>query len=121
MFKFIFFSLYNIYNIRNLNMNYTTKLESIESKITKLESIESKIINLEKTVERIESKLDRLLNEFKIIHTLEPQCRKMSEHIDFVENVYDKVKKPMHYVLNKISQIRNITDTNTDKNQILDK
>ena len=34
----------------------------------------------------------------------------MSEHIDFVENVYDKVKSPMYFILNKISQIRSITN-----------
>ena len=88
----------------------------------KLENIEFKINELNANIKRIESKLDRLLNDFEIINKLEPQCKKMSDHIDFVENVYDTVKSPMYYILNKISQIRNITDKsykNTTNNNIL--
>lgn len=66
---------------------------------------------------RIENKLDKLLND------LEPQCKKISEHIDFVENVYDKVKSPMYYIFNQISKIRNITSGNENmkNNKLLNK
>ena len=66
----------------------------------------TKIENLEKNVNRIESKLDMLLDKFEILNDLKPQCKKMSDHIDFVENVYDKVKSPMYYILDKITQIK---------------
>jgi hypothetical protein len=78
---------------------------------------------LETQMGRIENKLDRLLKDFEILNEWEPQCKKMSEHIDFVENVYDKVKSPMYYIFNKISKIRNITnrDENMTNNRLLDK
>jgi len=47
--------------------------------------------------ERIEKKLDR------IIELLEKDCKKMVDHIDFVETVYDSVKMPFYYVMDKVS------------------
>tara|TARA_B100000780_G_scaffold126010_1_gene88362 strand:- start:139 stop:396 length:258 start_codon:yes stop_codon:yes gene_type:complete len=49
---------------------------------------------------RIEEKLDLLLNKFNI---LEPECKKMGSHIDFIEGVYDNVKSPMNLLCNKIN------------------
>jgi len=89
----------------------------------------TKIENLEKNVNRIESKLDMLLDKFEILNDLKPQCKKMSDHIDFVENVYDTVKSPMYYILDKITQIKNITNgtmenmenmENIDTNKLLE-
>ena len=36
---------------------------------------------------------------------MESDCKKMREHIDFVENVYDNVKTPFNYVMNSVSSI----------------
>ena len=89
---------------------------------SKFQNIQNKLDTLETQMNRIESKLDKLLKDFEILNDLEPQCKKMSEHIDFVENVYDKVKSPMYYIFNKISKIRNITNGNDNmKNKLLDK
>ena len=88
----------------------------------KIQKIQNKLDTLETQITRIENKLDKLLKDFEILNELEPQCKKMSEHIDFVENVYDKVKSPMYYIFNKISKIRNITNGNENmKNKLLDK
>lgn len=88
----------------------------------KIQKIQNKLDTLETQMNRIENKLDKLLKDFEILNDLEPQCKKMSEHIDFVENVYDKVKSPMYYIFNKISKIRNITNGNDNmKNKLLDK
>jgi uncharacterized protein YjcR len=91
-----------------------------------IQKIQNKLDTLETQMTRIENKLDKLLKDFEILNELEPQCKKMSDHIDFVENVYDKVKRPMYYILNKISNIRNIRnirnqDGNMNNTQILDK
>ena len=90
---------------------------------SKLQNIQNKLDSLETQMNRIENKLDKLLKDFEILNDLEPQCKKMSEHIDFVESVYDKVKSPMYYIFNKISKIRNITnrDEHTKNNRLLDK
>lgn len=37
---------------------------------------------------------------------LENSSTKMDNHIDFVENVYDKVKTPFHYVMDNLTKIR---------------
>lgn len=39
----------------------------------------------------------------KIIELLEKDCKKMVDHIDFVENVYDNIKMPFYYVMDKVS------------------
>jgi hypothetical protein len=52
---------------------------------------------LEERVHRIDKKLDR------VIELLEKDCKKMVDHIDFVETVYDSVKMPFYYVMDKVS------------------
>ena len=89
----------------------------------KIQNIQNKLDTLGTQMNRIENKLDKLLKDFEVLNDLEPQCKKMSEHIDFVENVYDKVKSPMYYIFNQISKIRNITnrDENMTNNRLLDR
>lgn len=93
--------------------------------MTDLNVIYNKISNLENKLDNIENKLNKLLDKFQILDELQPQCKKMTEHIDFVEGVYDKVKQPMHFIFDKISQLKNITNgqntKNENKNRILDK
>jgi uncharacterized protein YaaN involved in tellurite resistance len=54
-------------------------------------------ITLETRCERIEQKLD------KILELLEKDCKKMTDHIDFIENVYDNVKSPFYYLMDKVN------------------
>ena len=94
-----------------------------DSTFQNIQNIQNKLDSLETQMNRIENKLDKLLKDFEILNDLEPQCKKMSEHIDFVENVYDAVKSPMYYFLDKINQIKNITNKkeNIANNRLLDK
>lgn len=62
-----------------------------------MNEIDSKLIEIEQKVHGIEKKLDR------IIELLEKDCKKMVDHIDFVETVYDSVKMPFYYVMDKVS------------------
>ena len=52
---------------------------------------------LEKRFEQMEQKLD------KILELLEKDCKKMTDHIDFIENVYDNVKCPFYYLMDKVN------------------
>jgi uncharacterized protein YaaN involved in tellurite resistance len=63
------------------------------------EEIINKIIELEKCCERMETKMD------KILELLEKDCKKMTDHIDFVENVYDNVKSPFYYIMDKVNSV----------------
>jgi hypothetical protein len=61
------------------------------------DEVMNKIIELEKRCERMETKMD------KILELLENDCKKMTDHIDFVENVYDNVKSPFYYLMDKVN------------------
>ena len=62
---------------------------------------------LKATIDIINDKLDKLLEQFAIQST---DCKKMSDHIDFVETVYEKVKTPFNYIMNAVSTSYVITD-----------
>ena len=57
--------------------------------------------------------------ELKII---KKETHKMDEHVDFVNNIYDKVKSPFHYILNKVEYLRgnSIDDINNNTNLLID-
>ena len=61
--------------------------------------IHEKLVALETRYERIEHKLD------KILELLEKDCKKMTDHIDFIENVYDNVKSPFYYLMDKVNSV----------------
>ena len=48
-------------------------------------------------LDKIEEKVDKILEILS-----NGDLKKMGEHIDFVEKVYDNVKAPLGYVCNKI-------------------
>jgi hypothetical protein len=59
-------------------------------------------------IKEINKKVTRLLE------LLETDCKKMSNHIDFVENIYESVKTPFTYIMdsvNRISENRFINNT----------
>ena len=62
-----------------------------------INDIHDKIVALENRCELIEQKLD------KILELLEKDCKKMTDHIDFIENVYDNVKSPFYYLMDKVN------------------
>ena len=93
--------------------NQTTeqRLSNIEDK---LEAMTALLIKLNDNIEKINESIDEFSESLD--EELIPECKKMSSHIDFVENVYDTVKHPLGYLCNKIKTItgRNETYTLTD-------
>ena len=61
-----------------------------------LDSINLKLISLEKKIDNIHNLLTG---------TLQSNCEKMGEHIDFIEKVYDNVKNPLGYICNKVKYL----------------
>ena len=43
-------------------------------------------------------------------HVHRKNCNKMGDHIDFVNNVYDTVKVPLHYISNKVQKMIGVTN-----------
>ena len=66
--------------------------------LNELRKTNDRIDNLERKFETIEKKLDVII---KTLNEDLKDCKKMGEHIDFVENVYDNVKNPLGYLCNK--------------------
>lgn len=59
-------------------------------------SEEINVVELNKKLERIE----KLLNN-EILN----KCNKMSNHIDFIERIYDYIKSPLFYITDKVRYI----------------
>lgn len=74
---------------------------------TRLNTIDYKLIDLD-------VKLNKILNLLE--EDVQPNCKKMSSHIDFVDNVYDNVKNPLNFVCNKINNLTGTTESKTLEN-----
>jgi hypothetical protein len=68
--------------------------ENMSSNSHRLDKLEEKINTIEKKIDMI----IEILNENLIVN-----CKKMGDHIDFVEKVYDNVKNPLGYICNKVN------------------
>lgn len=75
--------------------------DDVQQIVNKIIQIENKIDKLEKNINSLETKLDKLLE------LLEKDCKKMTDHIDFIENVYDNVKSPFYYLMDKVNLLNN--------------
>ena len=56
----------------------------------------------EKKIEDIDTKLDLIL---ELLNSNKSSCKKMGDHIDFIEKVYENVKNPLGFICNKISYL----------------
>ena len=83
-------------------MQMTDKLETDKMQMTdKLETDIDKIEDLENKFKQLDAKMDRILE------LLERDCKKMSDHIDFVDSIYEKVKTPFYYLMNRVNLVLN--------------
>ena len=55
------------------------------------------------TLERIEKKLDHVIEFLKI--EVKPNCEKMSDHIDLITDVYSKVRRPLFFICDQVKRI----------------
>lgn len=60
---------------------------------------------LKKTNQKIDELVLCIKDLTSEIKKMNNKCEKMESHIDFVENVYDKVRKPMSYLVNSVSKL----------------
>lgn len=71
--------------------------EQIDISESDIGFIKNEILKLENQFKIFETKID------KILELLEKDCKKMTDHIDFIENVYDNVKSPFYYLMDKVN------------------
>jgi len=60
-----------------------------------------KIEQLNKKIEELNIKIDKILNILK--KDVSVNTKKMSDHINFVENVYENVKYPLGFICNTVT------------------
>ena len=89
--------------LANPSQNVNVNVEECESCNCSSNCIRKEIANLKNQVERIEEKLDAILQ--KMDNNIIKNCDKMGDHIDFVNNVYDTVKVPLFYISNKVQNM----------------
>tara|TARA_Y100000389_G_scaffold200460_2_gene240948 strand:- start:12971 stop:13243 length:273 start_codon:yes stop_codon:yes gene_type:complete len=73
----------------------------------KLSHLEEKLSHLEEKVDNLKPKLDKII--FILENDISSQCYKMSKHIDFIDTVYDTVKKPLGFVCNRVMSLMGTT------------
>lgn len=76
-------------------------MDTIDNKIL---DINIKLDKLDILIQNLNNKVDTILDFLD--STLKSNCNKINkivEHIEFVDNVYDTVKNPLTYVINKMT------------------
>jgi hypothetical protein len=81
--------------------------------------IRNEITILKSQVERMEEKLDAILQ--RMDNSIIKNCDKMGDHIDFVNNVYDTVKVPLHYLSNKVQKMIGVNTNRHDASHVSNK
>ena len=71
-----------------------------------LHQLDIKINRIDKKIDVLNDKLNNILDIIQ--KDIQPDCNKMVGHVNFVENVYDNLKKPINYIANKVNSIREI-------------
>jgi uncharacterized protein YaaN involved in tellurite resistance len=67
--------------------------------IYQIQEVKQQIAYMYGKIQHMDKKMDRILE------ILCSDCKKMRDHIDFVENVYDKVKQPFNYVMDSVNNL----------------
>jgi hypothetical protein len=104
---------------QNINV---VNVEKYDSCNCSSKCIRNELTNLKNQVERMEEKLDAIMQ--KLDTNIIKNCDKMGDHIDFVNNVYDTVKVPLHYISNKVQKMigggtNPTVEYNSNKNVIM--
>lgn len=64
-----------------------------------IEELKEKIEAMEQTMISMNEKIDRLLE------LMEKDCKKMTDHIDFVEGVYENIKTPFTFIMDSVNRV----------------
>jgi hypothetical protein len=98
-------------------MEKSTNIEEKMDNIIKLlvilsdrtDNIKLNLVCVNTKLSVLEKKIDEL--NHSINDDLVTECKKMGNHIDFIENVYDNVKHPLGYICKKIKYITGNDET----------
>jgi hypothetical protein len=85
---------------------------SINNNILLLNNIE----NIKKKIDNLEIKIDLIMDNLKILNNnntnsynqlneIKYISNKMSNHIDFIDDIYNYVKQPLFFIINKLNKL----------------
>ena len=77
--------------------------EDIENITKKIEALDLSLSVLKERTEEMNEKLDKLCK--LVDEHIVPDCDKMSNHINFIEAVYNNVKNPLGFLCNRINRV----------------
>ena len=68
-----------------------------------LNEIKELLTTLNTNIQSMDNKLDKILEKLDV--EILQDCKKMSSHIDFIEQVYDNVKSPLNFICNSVNNL----------------
>lgn len=80
---------------------------------TTLDEIKEMLIILNKNIEKNNDKLDIICK--KLDGEIIEECKKMASHINFVEAIYDNIKKPLNYICDTVNGMSSNTQICNDE------
>jgi len=69
------------------------------------------ILKIDSKIQELEKKLDIIIDK---LERVESGTSKMSDHIDFISNVYVKVQRPLDWMCDKVNYMRGSKVENTN-------
>ena len=67
---------------------------------TNLETLSNEMVTIKSDLSLIKEQLNELNGKNEKVYT---ECSKMSEHIDFINTIYSRVKNPLNCILNTVT------------------
>jgi archaellum component FlaC len=71
--------------------------------VSDIKEIMQKIDVMLDEIRKVSNKLDKVIDKLEINHE---ECSRMGEHINFVENIYESVKRPLNYICDTVNVYR---------------
>jgi archaellum component FlaC len=96
----------------NINNKISNEMKNISNEIKNISNNMEKICN---EIERMNNRLEVIENKLNIINS---STANMDNHIQFVENIYDKIKQPLIFAANKITYYMNPSLENTNLSEL---
>ena len=71
-----------------------------------MQELSDKVDNLTQEILNLSKKIDKIM---EVLSVNQGECERMGNHINFVENLCEKVKSPLIYFCDQINSYRNIS------------
>ena len=104
-----------IYILDNKFNELNNRLDKIDSKFDEINNKLDKIDSKFDEINEINNRLDKIEIQLNIInekqYDIDKSTKNMDNHIQFIENVYDKLKKPLLFATNKINNLISLNNS----------